>query len=324
MSFRSASLIFNRRVAEAVERFPLVVADIGARSGLVEPWQSVDERFPNSLHIIGFEPDAEECDALNAKAGPSRKFFPYALWNEKTSLDLYLAEVPSTSSIHPPRQEVVRSYRPDHWQPRNTARKLSVPAVSLDELAAAEMFDIDFLKIDTQGAEYEIIDGGRETFGRDCFGCTCENWNVEIHSGQKNVIEVIGLMRELGFRVFDLERSALWRRDCPDLRSDRPELVGVDVLFFREPDWVIDNYNDEKLFKAALIADVWGFRGLAFQLLGALAGRQSGLSPLAEEAQRIMKRHWAERISLPRRLEKAIDRVAVKMFGAAPKYPPIH
>ena len=59
---------FTRYLVEthAFKADKMVVVDVGARGGFSPAWDVLQDQ----VRLIGFEPDTEECDRLNADAGP--------------------------------------------------------------------------------------------------------------------------------------------------------------------------------------------------------------------------------------------------------------
>lgn len=297
MSFRRNSLIFHQDV---VQSFTLV--DIGASGSLVEPWASLDAA--GLLSIIGFEPEEEECRKLNEGR---HTYLPYALWKEQGEISFHVGKDVSTSSVHPPNWSLLNEFLPRHSEPRQTTSEVTAWATTLDE--ALEGREVDFIKIDTQGSEYEILTGAERALA-GAVGCTLETWTLEVHRGQSLTHDILQLMHERKYRLLDLQRTAIWQRRG-GFRKNRGELVGVDLLYFnREPrDGV----------KAALIADLWGYRAYAAELL------KSAATPQAEEL--LERMHELDRKTIVRpqsRLGQLADLIVPRLLRVRPSVPDIH
>ncbi len=324
MSFVERAALFRPEIGHALEEMPLVVVDVGARGRLVEPWGSFAERFPKAITIIGFEPDPEECDRLNRTCEANARYLPYALWEDDRTIPVHIAERASTSSVHPPNFTLLRDYQPKHWQPRQTVKTVEVAAKPLDALLD-EATQPDFIKIDTQGAELQIIRGARTVLREACFGCTLETWTAEVHAGQGLSFEIMAEMHGLGFRLGDLERVALWRRDDERLQADRGELIGMDLLYFRDLDAFAESQPAPRLIKAALIADVWGFRAMALALLDKAAARGGDHADLATLVSRtVIETSGAKRWDQDPMLNRVVDKVRTGVLGRPPVVPRIH
>jgi hypothetical protein len=172
--------------------------------------------------------------------------------------------------VHPPNQAVLTRYRARHGDPRDTEAVIEVPCASIDEAIGELGLTPDFLKIDTQGAEYEILQGARQTLENCLFGVITETWTTEVHAGQKLTGDILTLMHERGFSLFDLTVAAAWQRRSVDTRpvNGKGQVTGLDLLFMREPAaFIAAGASGSRLIKAAAIAELYGFPDMALDLL---------------------------------------------------------
>ena len=329
MSFVNNSAIFHPDVVDILRDHPLTVIDIGASGQLVEPWASIRDRAPDAINIVGFEPEEKECARLNRSAaridGGTQSFLPYALWDRRCEVTLHVAEDPSTSSVHPPNWVLLDEFADKHGKPRTTANTARVAALPLDDVLAEKNVEPDFIKIDTQGSEYEILTGAKTILAQHCFGCTLETWTSAVHEGQYLAFDIMRLMDDMDFRVFDLERTAVWRRSGADrFRRSRGELVGVDFLYLKPPA-AMRNASATKLLKAGLLADLWGYRAFAAQLLARVAERDPARQPQSATILGVMERLDRKVVVKPQsRFGQLKDLILPRLFPVKSSYPPIH
>lgn len=131
---------FTRWVTELL-REPLVVIDVGVQGGEHPRWDFLG----NAVRIYGFDPIAEAISQLGAK--PHRSYRTLALGNEDGSRDFYI-----------PANRFGASFFDDG----SHVERRSVPIARLDTLAAAgEIPPADFLKLDTESFEGEVLRGAR-------------------------------------------------------------------------------------------------------------------------------------------------------------------
>jgi FkbM family methyltransferase len=242
-------------------------ADVGARGELLEPWRSLG---PDILTVLGFEPDEAEAARLSALRQPGRIYLPAAAWSCDGSVSLHLAAEPSTSSVFPPNLAQIECYRDPHWRPRVTQRVVTVPAMTLDTAFKRHEFACDFLKLDVHGSEHEVLRGAREALARDVLGVLVETWTIPVHAGQRLAGDVLCLLAESGFELFDIGVAAAWRRRAggPDPVRGKQQIIGLDMLFFKRPTAHPDaGESARRSITAAAIADVYGFHDYAIQLL---------------------------------------------------------
>jgi FkbM family methyltransferase len=150
---------------------PLVLADVGARGGPAEHWRPLFDR----LWWIAFEPDARSREALAASASlPHRHLMlPAALGDHAGDATPYLTRDEGDSSLLRPNTEFLgRFRRPERFDVVGTA---GVRTAQLDdELSAQGIRRIDFLKLDTQGSELQILRGARRTLEAAVLGVDVE------------------------------------------------------------------------------------------------------------------------------------------------------
>ena len=100
------------------------------------------------------------------------------------------------------------------------------PIFRLDSVAPSYLAQSSrpFLKIDTQGYEWQVLDGARETLSQ-CQGVLCELSLVPLYEGQHLWMEMIQRLESEGFTLWSIQKG------FTDLRDGRT--LQVDATFFR-------------------------------------------------------------------------------------------
>lgn len=258
-------LIGSDRFTSIFKMDPFVLVDAGARGGLTEPWNFLN---PDHLIVHGFEPDEAEAHNLMDKNYPNRYYHPVGLWNNKQEVILHLNKVRSTSSIYPPNSDRLAEFPDKNIVAREVVKQVKIPCNSLDNVLS-DTDSVDFLKVDVHSAEYELIEGARNQLDRNIFGVTIEMWCIEAHKGQHLWGEVISLMHQLGFEPMLMDADYMkWphKYSSKYQYQDRKSAVGCLVLFFKKSN-MINNWSDNKKFKAAAIAEIYGYPGKALTII---------------------------------------------------------
>jgi hypothetical protein len=202
---------------------------------------------------------------------------------------------------------------------------IAINAVPLDSIENASVQNADFIKIDTQGSEFEILTGASGLLSKSCFAVTCETWLREVHKGQKLTADIMIYMAEQGFFVIGMEHSANWARAKMRQNLDKPDLIGVDLLFFKNIDRAVAEFDQKKLIRAAMVADLWGHSSIALHLLRAASARPGSTASTANQLEEvIIKCHRAYQPLISGRPARIFNRVAQEFLGAKPIYPKIH
>lgn len=138
------------------------IIEVGALSlGSPEPFYGLLDLFPGS-QIYGFEIDEEVCDSMNADARPGIKYFPFALGMREERRDLYVTNHPMCSSLYEPNQKLIGLF--NNFEVSFQKFRTSVDTISLDKFVRENLKEpVDFIKMDIQGAELDVLRGGGST-----------------------------------------------------------------------------------------------------------------------------------------------------------------
>jgi FkbM family methyltransferase len=276
MMWAEHALLFTQTHRDIMGPTPISLIDCGARGDIPEPWANYVARFQGGLKVLGFEADPTEAARLNATHGSKRTYVPAAAWNASGTATLYITDPAQTSSLFPPNAAVDQLYTFHGAQYHSVARARSVKrttkvaTTTVDEHASG--IDADVLKIDTQGAEYEILEGAKTTLTSSLFAVIAETWTAEIYKGAKPAWDVMRLMHDQGYTLMTTETAGLARRSFPDTPTfkfvQQEQIVGMELLFFRNSQAFVRHAADAtKVFKAVGIADVYGFPDVSVELL---------------------------------------------------------
>lgn len=179
-----------------------VIVDVGCRWGFAEKFLKCDDL--SQIEIYGFDPDIKECNRLNnyyedIGAG-AIKCVPIALGQKEGVERLYITKEPACSSLYKPNEGLINDF----------------PALECIRLVGEELINvtklktwmnlnkieiIDYLKIDTQGSELDVLVGaGDELFNVSCIDIEVE-FN-EIYEGQPLFSDVDKYLRGYGFELW--------------------------------------------------------------------------------------------------------------------------
>lgn len=248
----------------------LSYCDVGARWGIEEPWKS----FREIVDLISFEPDKEEFDSLTKKKASKDMIYPYALFSEHKNVCLNLTKSRGSSSLYKPNYEFLKNY-PDSGRFK-IEDTVTVGATSLDALYSDKiLFDIDFIKIDVQGAELDILKGGGRLLNENILGIQVEVEFQPLYENQPLFSDVDSFIRaRLGLRIQDLRKTYWKYPEGVHIGANKGQLIFGDALYFRSPyetvSWCCNFPKDkasEKLHMACLMGVVYGYLDYSLCLL---------------------------------------------------------
>lgn len=137
--------------------------EIGAiqTSDRQEPFYQLLDHFPSSK-IIGFELDEEVCSKMNSKARAGVMYYPYALGKANEKRKLYITQHPWCTSLYKPNEQLLRLY--NRFELAYLKEETEINTITLDHFVEQNKIgEVDFMKIDVQGAELDVFQGGKNT-----------------------------------------------------------------------------------------------------------------------------------------------------------------
>lgn len=181
--------------------------DVGSIGKLPNPWNKNADRLG---HILKFEPQ----DTVSNAGKVITK--DVALWKEPGERDFYIYKGlnHTGSSLFEQNYDYVKAHfeelksrGPEQlastWFDRSQlVRTEKIQCTTLDNvLSEIKKVRYDFLKIDAQGAEYEILLGAEKFLQTDCIGLQLELFQIPLYKGIKLFDEVKGFLEEKGFEL---------------------------------------------------------------------------------------------------------------------------
>lgn len=172
-----------------------VIVELGANCGEDEPWIRGCLQRGRDAHYVMVEPDARNCQYIIDKpTSRTRRLVigavaGYTGMIEFHSCENHKARNRASGSIRQPTGHL--QHFPEVEFPRSTW----VPCFTLDDLAAREdLRHIDLLWVDIQGAERDMIEGGRKTLETTKYLFMEAEPEVELYAGQALKPELISML----------------------------------------------------------------------------------------------------------------------------------
>ncbi len=240
---------------------PMVVCDVGARGQAPEELLSL---FPYTVYYA-FDADAAEAGRIQAQP------HPYA---ERTVSARYVGGGPGPTAFHLYAERGRSSaYRPSerHLAAFGDAAAfrlddtVELPSESLDRIVAEEHLRApDFLKLDTQGSELEILRHATRTLA-SAHLVEVEVEFTQMYAGQPLFGDVAGFLAGEGYELLYLNRAFMQRKQIYRGPA-RGQITFGDALFGRREDR-LEGASDESLIKYVLLLVNYGHRDFALQII---------------------------------------------------------
>ena len=255
------------------EKFHLDILDIGAALDEKPPYQSLVDA--GRARIVGFEPDAKECEKLNRTYGEPHRFFPFFAGDGNPAV-FHETNWALTGSLYEPNTPLLEKFN-------NLAEVVSPVATHAIETKRIDdipgIGNVDFIKIDVQGAELLVLRNALKALSGALL-IQAEVEFVELYRGQPMFADVDSFLRSQGFQ-FHAFNGFSGRAFKPLVANNDPnagvrQVLWSDALYVR--DWMrLPALDELKLMKYAVLAhDVLQSCDLAHVVLTALDGKTGG------------------------------------------------
>ena len=225
--------------------------------------------------LIGFEPDARECESLIREYGEPHRFFPHFV-GDGGPATFHETNWVLTGSLYEPNTPLLDKFQ--------NLGNLTVPVathpvttVRLDDIT--EINDVDFIKIDVQGSELAVFKGGSRAL-HSALVVQTEVEFVELYKGQPLFADVDACLRASGFQFHTFNgfgtRTFKPMVAANNLNAGIRQMLWSDAIYVR--DWMrFEALSAEKLEKYAVLAhDVLRSWDLAHLALSELDRRDGG------------------------------------------------
>lgn len=253
---------------------PLKIVDVGALPlpGTKETYAQVMER--KNATVIGFEADAAGCRALTEKYGPPHRFLPFVIGDGKSAVFHRNTEV-MTSSLYKPNMNLIPHFTgledvivPESSQPVQTH--------TLDEVV--DWDELDFLKMDVQGAELSVLKGCSRLLPTTLVVQT-EVEFVEIYDGQPLFADVDRHLRDAGFQFHTFlgfgRRPYKIGNATGIAITQTPQILWSDAVYIPDVTTLKDQSTERLLKLAAILHDLYTSGDLVLHILAVVADRGS-------------------------------------------------
>lgn len=210
------------QLLKSLQRFDIdLVIDIGANAG---QFASTLRFFGYNGRIISFEPLPDVYRVLTAAAGQDHGWDVHsrcAIGDTDGEIDINVSGNSISSSILPMLAAHSTAAVGSAYIGAERVPVHRLDSVASDYVQASSNF---FIKIDTQGFEWQVLDGAGEML-KQAKGLMCELSLVPLYEGQHLWMEILPRLEAEGFTLWAIQKGFTDPQDGRGLQ--------IDVIFFR-------------------------------------------------------------------------------------------
>jgi FkbM family methyltransferase len=271
-------------VKGVLQSSPLGLVDVGASGGIDYYWNV----FDTCLRAVGFDPLIKEVERLNAiHQNGNQRYYPnlvgYKRYNELVPPG-HVAQPSLYERTSATRaQQLVRCDYARTYYDQTGKGLFAEDLIELDEFfLRTHPMDVDFVKIDTDGSDYQVLLGAQELLVRSpVLGVAVEcQFHGPVHDAGNTFANIDRLLRQAGFSLFDMEVYRYSRAALPKpfvyripAQTTAGQLLWADALYFRdaggpgyEATWSVP-LSEQKILKLACVLEIFGLEDCTAELL---------------------------------------------------------
>lgn len=185
---------------------PITIFDVGAHVGNIS--LKYNKLFPNS-RIYSFEPFPESFKSLKESTSEHTNIKPF-----NKGLGKHVGTSKFHSNVHEQTNSILATHEKGNrnWGSENmlqTKEVLNIELTTIDYVVEEEdIKKIDILKMDVQGAEYQVMAGAKKTIEKGMIGLIyTEIITIPTYENQQELDEALKMFREYGFELFNIYNS---------------------------------------------------------------------------------------------------------------------
>ena len=183
--------------------------------------------------VTGFEPQGPALARLEQKKGPRERYLPYAL-ADGTERVLHVCELEGMTSLLVPEPAHLALFNLFPTWGR-VKERIPVTTRKLDDIA--EITALDFLKMDVQGVEREVLAHGQAKLA-DTVAIQTEVSFVPLYKDQPTFGDMDLALRNIGFLPHSVTGTKIWPI-APMVVGDAPnrgirQLLETDMVYVRD------------------------------------------------------------------------------------------
>ena len=220
--WKLASRPLVRHLKALFERYRVdSVLDVGGNLGQYHDLIREDVGFHGP--IVSFEPVSRHADVLLERSRQDSRWeiCRYALGHASGSAEIHVTRSPGLNSFLAPRHDRVEGFWSEDAFVGKEVVEMRTLDAALPELQARIGFERPYLKLDTQGFDLQVLQGGRESL-RSVVAYQTEASILAIYEGMPDYQEAIRFGQEHGFDLSGMFPVSL---------DDAMRLIEFDCVF---------------------------------------------------------------------------------------------
>ena len=248
---------------------PVVLIDIGAIGNPPVHWLPLK----NKIHLIGFEPNEQECERLNDTSNSGylkSEFLPYAIGEKDELRPFYITKYNECCSLLKPDFEWLNRFAYGHLFEIN--QKIDIQTLALDSIERLSSLDPDALKIDAQGNELPILLGAKSIIDK-VFLIEIESGLHKNYENETTLEEICVHLTERNFMCMELFSQPAQKRNNPaaNWKSAKGQSMACESIWVRDlfkcEEQLLKSLSRSKFISILSLCWLFGYCDYALELI---------------------------------------------------------
>jgi len=210
----------------------LNVIDVGCSHYIDKEWEKHKESIK---FFLGFDPFGES--PYIDKRFPKNRIYNCAIFDKEGDHLFYICNYNRCSSLFPPNPEVIKnfvkkvSYSKKKVHRFDIKKTKQVKCIRLDTILSDLEINFDFIKTDTQGADYNVLKSLGKYLNEQIVGVKLEHYFQPIYKGIALYNEVNRFLNDNGFvLVKKFSKPSKFTRDFLYIRKDNKKSKQIKLI----------------------------------------------------------------------------------------------
>jgi len=251
----------------------IITAHVGGRAGSIGfPDNSY---FEHEIEKIIFEAD-EDCLDQIKDVHPNSKTLNFFIGKNNENITFNINYCPYTSSAYKLNSQYENFY---HKGAKNTdyvfkhvmksQKEINLVSRSLDSLHDEGIIEApNFLSIDTQGSEYDVLLSAERIIKNNILAINCEINFSELYLNSKLFNEIHLFLTKNDFFLVNIETFNIGYHRIPNKFRGKGIPLQGEVLYLKDPNKIINDLSKKSnLLKLAFIAISFGYTEFSYKIL---------------------------------------------------------
>lgn len=247
----------------------LITYHIGGRAGSIG--FPINKKYEHEVKHYIFDADETCIDQIKEKM-PNSEVLNFCIGKNNQPNRFYLNYDPYTSSLYKFNKKYKNFYHKNgsydylYGKVFESKKILKTKTTSLDFLVKKKLIcPPDYLSIDTQGSEFDILEGSKNILKKNILAVNTEVSFSELYIGSKLFFNLDKFMKNKGFYLANIKLINLGVLRIPEAFRGKGIPLQAEAIYFKKKDEIFKNKS--KLKKLAYIAICHGYTELAYDLI---------------------------------------------------------